>query len=342
MAGPEIQANAIWTALHGVPLRERSAARWTAARSSLLGLVAPLARLRLRRWPRAAGHGAGGGRRLRRGRPARLRRRRDRSPWSPPLLRPGAGRPSARSAASHLAESRERRARRARQRAARAARCASAPRSCARPSSRSSTASARRPSRATTTPATTSSASAACASAWGCAAGMSADEAEMLAPRQRHARRRQDRHPRPRPAQARPARRGGVGDDEDPHHDRRGDPRRLALAAASSWPRRSRSPITSAGTAAATRAGLAGEEIPLAGRICAICDVFDALLSERPYKEPWPLDDALAEIARQRGRHFDPRLAELFLELAPELFAEIDYAPRARRPEPRLAEHAAR
>ncbi len=66
-------------------------------------------------------------------------------------------------------------------------------------------------------------------------------------------------------------------------------------------------------------AGLAGEEIPLAGRICAICDVFDALMSTRPYKPPWTFDSALDEIREQRGRHFDPRLVDLFLELAPKL-----------------------
>jgi CHASE2 domain-containing sensor protein len=66
-------------------------------------------------------------------------------------------------------------------------------------------------------------------------------------------------------------------------------------------------------------AGLAGEEIPLAGRIVAICDVFDALRSKRPYKDAWALEDALAEIARLRGRHFDPALTDLFLPLAREL-----------------------
>jgi CHASE2 domain-containing sensor protein len=62
-------------------------------------------------------------------------------------------------------------------------------------------------------------------------------------------------------------------------------------------------------------AGLAGEQIPLAGRICAVCDVFDALVSWRPYKHAWPPADALDEIRRQRGLHFDPRLADLFVEL---------------------------
>jgi HD-GYP domain-containing protein (c-di-GMP phosphodiesterase class II) len=75
--------------------------------------------------------------------------------------------------------------------------------------------------------------------------------------------------------------------------------------------------------------GLAGEDIPLVGRICAICDVFDALTSNRPYKDPWPLDEALEEIRSQSGRHFDPRLVELFLAFAPEL--ESGAAPAADR-----------
>jgi putative two-component system response regulator len=65
-------------------------------------------------------------------------------------------------------------------------------------------------------------------------------------------------------------------------------------------------------------AGLAGEEIPLAGRICAVCDVYDALISERPYKRAWSREDALAEIRRGAGSHFDPRLAEAFLRLHAE------------------------
>jgi CHASE2 domain-containing sensor protein len=69
-------------------------------------------------------------------------------------------------------------------------------------------------------------------------------------------------------------------------------------------------------------AGLAGEQIPLEGRVCAVCDVFDALTSPRPYKDAWPVDEALEEIRSQSGRHFEPRLVELFLELAPELLAE--------------------
>jgi putative two-component system response regulator len=62
--------------------------------------------------------------------------------------------------------------------------------------------------------------------------------------------------------------------------------------------------------------GLAGADIPLEGRICAICDVYDALVSERPYKRAWSREEALAEIRRDAGSHFDPELAESFLELA--------------------------
>jgi PAS domain S-box-containing protein/putative nucleotidyltransferase with HDIG domain len=60
-------------------------------------------------------------------------------------------------------------------------------------------------------------------------------------------------------------------------------------------------------------AGLAGEEIPMAGRIVAIVDVFDALTHDRPYKDAWTVEDAVAEIERQRGRHFDPRVVDAFL-----------------------------
>jgi len=63
---------------------------------------------------------------------------------------------------------------------------------------------------------------------------------------------------------------------------------------------------------------LAGEEIPLAGRICSICDVYDALVSPRPYKHPWTQTDALAEIVSQSGRQFDPDLVQAFLGLWPE------------------------
>jgi response regulator RpfG family c-di-GMP phosphodiesterase len=59
--------------------------------------------------------------------------------------------------------------------------------------------------------------------------------------------------------------------------------------------------------------GIRGEGIPLFGRICAIADVFDALVSQRPYRDPWTLEKAFAYIDGQKGAHFDPRLADLFL-----------------------------
>jgi len=74
--------------------------------------------------------------------------------------------------------------------------------------------------------------------------------------------------------------------------------------------------------------GLAGDEIPLVGRICAVCDVFDALISDRPYKRAWTLDKTLREIACESGRHFDPRLATLLLKMARELRREFG-APAA-------------
>jgi putative two-component system response regulator len=64
--------------------------------------------------------------------------------------------------------------------------------------------------------------------------------------------------------------------------------------------------------------GLAGTDIPLVGRIAAVCDVFDALLSTRPYKEPWPLERALAEVERSSGSHFDPDVVAAFLPIAVE------------------------
>ena len=59
--------------------------------------------------------------------------------------------------------------------------------------------------------------------------------------------------------------------------------------------------------------GLAGEDIPLEARIVSIVDVYDALVSKRIYKPPFSDEDAYQEISKEAGRHFDPKLAELFL-----------------------------
>ena len=66
---------------------------------------------------------------------------------------------------------------------------------------------------------------------------------------------------------------------------------------------------------------LAGEQIPVAARIVAITDVFDALTSERPYKKPWTASDALAFMAENAARQFDPTLLEAFVELVPQVEA---------------------
>jgi putative two-component system response regulator len=59
---------------------------------------------------------------------------------------------------------------------------------------------------------------------------------------------------------------------------------------------------------------LAGDEIPLEGRIVAVADVFDALTHQRPYKPAWPIDRALEEVCRVRGTQFDPDVVEAFMD----------------------------
>jgi cyclic di-GMP phosphodiesterase len=60
-------------------------------------------------------------------------------------------------------------------------------------------------------------------------------------------------------------------------------------------------------------AGIAGDAIPLAGRICAVADVFDALTSDRPYRAALPNHTAYDMMAAERGRHFDPAVLDAFL-----------------------------
>ena len=65
--------------------------------------------------------------------------------------------------------------------------------------------------------------------------------------------------------------------------------------------------------------GLAGDAIPVSARVVAIADVFDALTSQRPYKEPWSLDKAFAYLQDCAGTHFDPQLVEVFIGLKDEI-----------------------
>ena len=88
--------------------------------------------------------------------------------------------------------------------------------------------------------------------------------------------------------------------------------------------------------------GLVGEEIPIEGRICSICDVFDALLSERPYKRAWPLAEVIKEIRAQRGRQFDPNLIDIFLPMAAQLHTELGYGVELRRVPAPIADAGAR
>ena len=65
--------------------------------------------------------------------------------------------------------------------------------------------------------------------------------------------------------------------------------------------------------------GLKGEEIPISARIFALVDVWDALKSDRPYRDAWPNKKVIEYIREQRGTHFDPQLTDIFLEQVTEI-----------------------
>ena len=73
--------------------------------------------------------------------------------------------------------------------------------------------------------------------------------------------------------------------------------------------------------------GLAGAATPLAGRLVALADVFDALAHRRPYKQPWPVNEAVAEILSQSSRHFDPTVVEAFEALDHDALVAADDTP---------------
>ena len=70
--------------------------------------------------------------------------------------------------------------------------------------------------------------------------------------------------------------------------------------------------------------GLTGSQIPLAGRIVAIADVFDALTSARPYKEPFSVTASLDIVRKERGVHFDPDVVDAFFAVQDEILAIRD------------------
>ncbi len=67
--------------------------------------------------------------------------------------------------------------------------------------------------------------------------------------------------------------------------------------------------------------GLKGKDIPIEARIVALADVFDALTSERPYKKAWSVEDAMCEMNKQRDRHFDSGLVDVFEEILPDVLS---------------------
>jgi putative two-component system response regulator len=73
--------------------------------------------------------------------------------------------------------------------------------------------------------------------------------------------------------------------------------------------------------------GLAGENIPIEGRITAVADVFDALSSKRPYKPAFPLDKCLEILEEGRGKHFDPRVLDAFMACLRDVVrTQVEYA----------------
>ncbi len=70
--------------------------------------------------------------------------------------------------------------------------------------------------------------------------------------------------------------------------------------------------------------GLSGNEIPIVGRLSAICDVFDALTSKRVYKPAMLVEDAFDVITQERGQHFDPELADLFIKNKSQILAVME------------------
>jgi putative two-component system response regulator len=91
---------------------------------------------------------------------------------------------------------------------------------------------------------------------------------------------------------------------------------------------------------------LAGYDIPLEGRLMAVADVYDALISDRPYKKAFSTDDARKIIEEGRGRHFDPVLVDIFTEVSPD-FEQVVYefasraAPLSGAPTSPAADHPA-
>ncbi|MCE9550897.1 MAG: metal-dependent phosphohydrolase, partial [Betaproteobacteria bacterium] len=75
--------------------------------------------------------------------------------------------------------------------------------------------------------------------------------------------------------------------------------------------------------------GLVGEAIPLVARMFAIVDVFDALCSKRPYKDPLPLNEVMDVLQKGSGIHFDPTLLKVFSSIASKVYEATIHASEA-------------
>ena len=91
----------------------------------------------------------------------------------------------------------------------------------------------------------------------------------------------------------------------------------------------------------AARVSLKGEEIPLGGRIVAVADVYDALISKRVYKEPWDSGKVYDEIRSMSGTKFDPEIVAAFFEILPRIeeirsrYPDLEAEEKARATAPR-------
>jgi putative two-component system response regulator len=70
--------------------------------------------------------------------------------------------------------------------------------------------------------------------------------------------------------------------------------------------------------------GLKGKEIPIAGRIVAVADVFDVLTTTQPYRRAWDMGEAIELIKNEAGHHFDPDLVRYFFDILPDLLKVKD------------------
>ena len=115
-----------------------------------------------------------------------------------------------------------------------------------------------------------------------------------------------------------------MGAHEDPHDRRRRDALRLDVAAAAARRADRAHPPREVGRQRLPgRHGRARRSRSRAGSR-AVCDVYDALTNERPYKKAWPVDEAVALVRAESGKHFDPAVVDAFLAAVGEAAADVE------------------